>query len=216
MPTLYCHHRIACSPRQWKAVADRIVATAPETIAPQGGNIYGIWRSQIGRPRDELNAITQWPSKDAAAVASSLCARCADVLSHETVVIMPTIRPTDHTPPTKQGNYAFRWFETPPGNWDEFIGLCEAAWPGVEASYDDVQVLGLWRFDGPPGGLIKSLMITRRPDLAMWERTKLPQGEAEIEVRRKLSRRYDLCETTEVQTATLLTATDREDTARWT
>jgi hypothetical protein len=35
-------------------------------------------------------------------------------------------------------------------------------------------------------------------------------------VRDKLSRRYDLCDWTVVSTATLLTAVDRADTARWT
>ena len=50
----------------------------------------------------------------------------------------------------------------------------------------------------------------------MWERSKLPQGAAETAVRDALSRRYDLCDWTAVSTATLLTATDAEDTARWT
>ncbi len=49
----------------------------------------------------------------------------------------------------------------------------------------------------------------------MWERSKIPETAAEAEVRAKLSRRYDLCDWTVVYTSTLLTATDREDTARW-
>ena len=50
----------------------------------------------------------------------------------------------------------------------------------------------------------------------MWERSKIPQGDEEAEVRRKLSRRYDLCETTCVYTTTLLSADDEQDTVRWT
>ena len=38
----------------------------------------------------------------------------------------------------------------------------------------------------------------------------------EAEVRRKLSRRYDLCDATSVHTTTLLTARDEKDEARWT
>ena len=38
----------------------------------------------------------------------------------------------------------------------------------------------------------------------------------EMEVRRKLSRRYDLCDSTCVYTTTLLTAEDSQDTVRWT
>jgi len=73
-----------------------------------------------------------------------------------------------------------------------------------------------WRCIGDLSGRASALMITRRPDLAMWERSKLPEGAAEAAVRDKLSRRYDLCDWTVVSTATLLTAVDRADTARWT
>ena len=50
----------------------------------------------------------------------------------------------------------------------------------------------------------------------MWERSKIPVGAAEQEVRRKLNRRYDICEWTCVYTTTLLSAEDREDDVRWT
>jgi hypothetical protein len=41
-------------------------------------------------------------------------------------------------------------------------------------------------------------------------------NEAEAKTRRKLSRRYDLCDDTVVCTATLLIAQAHMDTARWT
>ena len=112
----------------------------------------------------------------------------------------------DATPPERQGNYAFRYFTTPQQNFEEFLALCEAAWPGFEAAYDS-QVIGLWRFaDATAEGSIDTLLLTRRPDLAMWERSKLPADAAEQEVRDKLSRRYDLCDATWVVTTTLITA----------
>jgi hypothetical protein len=127
----------------------------------------------------------------------------------------PTLRPAISAPPRRQGNYAFRWFETPAAHWPEFLDLCAGAWPGFEAAYDS-QVIGLWRSLEDGGAACRSLLLTRRPDLAMWERSKIPAGAEEAEVRRKLSRRYDLCDWTVVYTTTLLTAEDREDTARWT
>lgn len=216
MPTAYVFHRITTAPRQWKPVADRLVSTGPDALTADGGQLYGIWRSQIGRPRDELSVITcgpgqSWQSPHFAELITSF----DDVRTHEPRTMSPTIRPTEHTSPTRQGNFAFRWFSTPTTHWDEFLELCAGAWPGFEAAYDS-QVLGLWRFEESQSDTIDSLMITRRPNLAMWERSKIPETEDEAEVRRKLSRRYDLCDDTEVFTATLLTATDREDTARWT
>ena len=217
MTTCYVHHRIVAAPRRWRELAERLAGRT-------GVTLYGIWRSQIGRPRDELTAITVWPEAVSAAAAErALLGAAADVQSVASEVMQPTLRPTEPSPPTRQGNYAFRWFATPEPDFAEFLDLCAQAWPGFEAAYDS-QVIGLWRMtgdrtgppgDGSPESGIRSLLLTRRPDLAMWERSKLPQGAAETAVRDALSRRYDLCTWTVVYTTTLLTAADRDDRARW-
>jgi hypothetical protein len=224
----FVHHRIEAAPRSWAALAERLT-----TVALGGGTLYGIWRSQIGRPRDELQAMTLWSRETRAATAeNALLGSASDVRRVSSQALIPTLRPTDETAPTRQGNYAFRWFATPEPNWPEFLQLCTDAWPGFEAAYDS-QVIGLWQATGDrtgPGdemdrddatgagihGGVRSLLMTRRPNLAMWERSKLPSGAAEAEVRDKLSRRYDLCDWTVVSTSTLLTAADTRDTARWT
>jgi len=218
MPASYVHHRLTIAPRRWREAAGRLARHA---------QVYGIWRSQIGRPRDELAAITVWQDgRDAAAAEAALLADRTGIVAAVSESMAPTLRPTRDDPPTRQGNYAFRWFATPEAEWPEFLELCAQAWPGFEAAYDS-QVIGLWRLSGRrTGGAdeasgshiagIRSLLLTRRPDLAMWERSKMPQGAAEAAVRDTLSRRYDLCTWTAVHTTTLLTAADREDRARWT
>lgn len=224
----YVHHRITCDPRQWRSVADHLARNAG-SLAAAGGTLYGLWRSQIGRPRDEIAAITAWSVPvDATDADTRLRGLGAGVVTTSSQVMAPTLRPSDATPPTRQGNYAFRWFITPKKDWAEFLDLCAQAWPGFEAAYDS-QVIGLWRCTGDqtasdPGfhmpvvgeGRVASLLLTRRPDLAMWERSKLPQGVEEAVVRDTLSRRYDLCDWTMVYTTTLLTAADQADQARWT
>ncbi|MBS0538127.1 MAG: hypothetical protein JSR47_05195 [Proteobacteria bacterium] len=220
----FVHHRIEAAPRKWAAVAQRL-----SKAELKGGTLYGAWRSQIGRPRDEIQAMTLWPTETAAKAAEqALLGGASDVRHVVSQSLAPTLRPTDATPPTRQGNYAFRWFATPEPHWPEFLDLCAGAWPGFEAAYDS-QVVGLWRATGDGTGAgrdeasgaglqagVRSLLLTRRPNLAMWERSKLPSGAAEAAVRDKLSRRYDLCDWTVVSTSTLLTATDTQDTARWT
>lgn len=210
----YIHHRIDCAPLAWKEVAEAIVARASDLA---GGTLYGIWRSQIGQPRDTLNVMTVWPdaAKGEAAFAKAV-GDLGQITTQTATHLTPTLRPTDATPPVRQGNFAFRWFETPKKHWPEFLDLCAEAWPGFESSYDS-QVVGLWEVaDSKPDDIVRSLLLTRRPDLAMWERSKIPQGEKEEAVRAKLSRRYDICDSTYVYTTTLLTAGDREDKARWT
>jgi hypothetical protein len=214
--THYLHHRIDCDALGWDAVAKAIAAKAP-LLEAADGLLYGVWRSQIGQPRDTLNAITVWGDDANAGIAFMEMLNAIDrVRSHDATAMRPTLRPLDDMPPKRQGNFAFRWFETPRQNWPEFLELCEQAWPGFEASYDS-QVVGLWKVeDASEPQVVRSLLMTRRPDLAMWERSKIPQGAEETVVREKLSRRYDLCTSTYVYTTTLLTAEDREDRERWT
>ena len=212
----YIYHRILTAPREWQAVARRLEATSGDALRAGGGSLYGVWRSQIGLPRDELTAISCWPdAKTGLADCTALFETLDDVVTHSSTPMTPTLRPLENTPPSRQGNYAFRQFTTPHEHWDEFLELCVGAWPGFESSYDS-QIIGLWRFDTGDDESVRSLLLTRRPDLAMWERSKIPADAAEAEVRRKLSRRYDLCTSTAVYTTTLITAKDAEDTARWT
>ena len=216
MSNIFVHHRIACQPREWSAVTDRLSSEGAARISELGGALYGLWRSQIGLPRDTVTAITVWPDTDAAVrLADLLHDDDPSVDAVELDLMSPTLRPESAEPPRWQGNYAFRWFETPAENFLEFLELCEAAWPGFESSYDS-QVIGLWRVEGNDEGPIRTLLMTRRPDLAMWERSKRPADAAEAAVRKKLSRRYDLCDWTTVYTTTLLTAEDNQDTVRWT
>lgn len=208
---IYVHHAIRCAPRSWATVADSLPRL---DWAGRGGTLFGVWRSQIGRPRDELNAISVWPATTGTGIAGSLLGNIADVNEVLSRPMQATLRPDTPQPPRRQGNYAFRWFELPEMHWTEFLALCAEAWPGFESAYDS-QVIGLWRCIDDEPGHASALMMTRRPDLAMWERSKIPAGEAEAEVRRKLSRRYDLCDATWVHTTTLLNAEDRADTVRW-
>jgi len=142
LKALFVHHRIDAAPRPVAAVAKRLMDGGARRIAGEGGALYGIWRSQIGRPRDELQVITAWPGAVHAADAeAALLEGEADVWIKRSETLTPTLRPTDSKPPVRQGNYAFRWFATPERHWPEFLDLCAAAWPGFERAYDS-QVIG--------------------------------------------------------------------------
>jgi hypothetical protein len=219
---VYLHHRIDCEPLRWDDTGKALARHAAE-LENSGGVLYGVWRSQIGQPRDTLNAITAWRDEDVglrsfADVLKDIALKDSGaVRTHTVTAMIPTLRPADATPPRRQGNFAFRWSETPQAHWPEFLDLCEQAWPDFESSYDS-QVVGLWQVSDSAAsdGIVRSLLMTRRPDLAMWERSKIPQGEKEQAMRAKLNRRYDICHSTFVYTTTLLTAEDREDKERWT
>ena len=103
----------------------KIAASEHFNGSKNGVKLYGIWRSQIGLPRDTLTVISLWPHAELAnKTTDELFRSIRTIDSIEKDFMVPTVRPTSDEPPTKQGNYAFRWFETPNQNFDEFIQLC--------------------------------------------------------------------------------------------
>ena len=214
MSSIYVHHRVTCEPRTWSDVAKQVIDLHDFVIRNNETPLYGLWRSQIGLPRDTITMISVWPDLETAKEKSNqICIGMEMVSAVETCIMRPTIRPKTNKRPRRQGNYAFRWFDTPLRNLDEFLKLCIEAWPDFESSYDS-QIIGLWKIENNDK-TVKTLLLTRRPNLAMWERSKIPEGPKETSVREKLSRRYDLCDWTTVYTTTLLTASDDVDLVRW-
>ena len=214
MSSIYVHHRVTCEPRTWSDVAKQVIDLHDFVIRNNETSLYGLWRSQIGLPRDTITMISVWPDLETAKEKSNqICIGMEMVSAVETCIMRPTIRPKTNKRPRRQGNYAFRWFDTPLRNLDEFLKLCFEAWPDFESSYDS-QIIGLWKIENNDK-TVKTLLLTRRPNLAMWERSKIPEGPKETSVREKLSRRYDLCDWTTVYTTTLLTAYDDVDLVRW-
>ncbi len=212
---LYVHNRIHCSPRTWDATATEIASADIFLNKTNDVKLYGIWRSQIGLPRDTITIISLWQRLEAIDETLNQVFRSINSIKNvETNIMVPTVRPETPIPPVMQGNYAFRWFETPKENFNEFIRLCAEAWPNFEKNYNS-EIIGLWKLCDKVNDNIQTLLLTRRPNLAMWERSKIPLTDEEKEVRRKLSKRYDLCSWTNVYTTTLLTANDVSDTVRW-
>ena len=215
MSQIYVHHEVSCAPRHWSEVAEQIQKSSHFGNSDGQAFLYGIWRSQIGLARDVLTMISVWPDmRTASSGSDNIFSGLKFINSHTTKFLTPTLRPRSSEPPVQQGNYAFRWFETPKGNYDKFLQLCAEAWPSFESSFDS-QVIGLWRQQQIDKTSVSTLLLTRRPDLSMWERSKIPKTSEEKATRDKLGRRYDLCDHTIVYTTTLITALDAKDTVSW-
>lgn len=227
LSVVFVHHQIECAPRCWAKVADQLKEIDKHRPSHSETALYGIWRSQIGLPRDTITMISKWPNADMAKSGTAqIHNQLGLVKSYAATLMTPTLRPENTKPPERQGNYAFRWFTTPTEKFEEFLSLCKEAWPSFVSSYES-QIIGLWRlanslphsshekFGAEDDDNISTVLLTRRPDLSMWERSKIPQTAEEIETRQKLSRRYDLCDQNMVFTTTLLTASDQNDDVGW-
>ena len=122
MSPIYVHHEVSCVPRHWSDVAEQVQNSSHFKNSDGHASLFGIWRSQIGLPRDVLTVISVWPDiKTASLRSNNILNGLKLIKSHTTKLLTPTLRPKTSEPPVKQGNYAFRWFETPKDNYDKFL-----------------------------------------------------------------------------------------------
>ena len=133
--SLYVHHVIACAPRSYAAAARNLCAI---DWGRHGAALYGVWRSQIGRPRDEVNAMTVWTGDPDLTVMSKLIESVSEVRHVTSEPLRATLRPTSPAPPRRQGNYAFRWFElrepTGRNSWASRPAACSSGLPTRRSS----------------------------------------------------------------------------------
>ena len=71
MSQAYIHHEITCAPRCWSEVAKEIQQNDCFKTADGKAALYGLWRSQIGLPRDVLSMISVWPDMETALSGSN-------------------------------------------------------------------------------------------------------------------------------------------------
>ena len=60
MPLTFVHHRVTCQPRTWLNVAKQVIGLNDFMLKDNDTALYGLWRSQIGLPRDTITIISVW------------------------------------------------------------------------------------------------------------------------------------------------------------
>ncbi len=166
------------------AVADRLAGDGARRIEEKaGGQLYGAWRSQIGRPRDEVQAISVWPQGVTAAAAgqSPPCSRARPISA-----CGRQRSPDAHAAPDRHGS------ADAPGQLRlSLVRGARAALAGIprplrrrlaglRGRLRSRRSIGLWQATGDRTGTspdevtgaglhggVRSLLLTRRPNLAM-------------------------------------------------
>jgi hypothetical protein len=201
----YEYRSIRIERAAWRKVAEAAHGECTESIERAGGSLFGLWRGEIGFHNDDGILMTAWPAhSDPDHSATDGIPSVTDSTVERMVA---TIRPTTVEPPMDDGPYAHRWFETTEEHWAEFIELSSAAWPDFEGAFPGTRIVGLWRSLDTAPPLVRVLLITRYPTLAVWERSRPYEAErvpGVDEARRKFMRRAELTERTIVRMARLM------------
>lgn len=148
-----------------------------EQVAPaleaQDISIFGTFAPLFGLASNELYLVTH------GSTAHSITAQAesASLAPLDSISLVPTVRPTEHTTRTKPGIYVFRWFDVYNRDIEEIAALSNEAWNTFEGGFD-TEVQGLFCEPETGDETGKMLLITQYTDLSVWEASRNPAPEA--------------------------------------
>ena len=156
--------------------------TADDCRALGGAKLWGAFFGLFGVGSDEFVLVT---SGDVAAVNDRIVAS-SEVAESNTLLLEPTVRPTDDSPCTRAGLYVFRFFEVAHGDVEEIASLSKTAWEtfeGVDAYNAEPQALFCQHDRSDENG--KMLLCTWYDGLNSWQTSRNPAPEARANFQRR-------------------------------
>jgi len=149
-------------------------------LSADGIGHFGVFAPLFGLASNELYLVTH--ADKTHSPAKYLQSTNLDIL--ESIDLVPTVRPVDHSPRTVPGIYVFRWFEVYKRDVDEIVRLSREAWVTFEGGFD-TEVQGLFAEPDRSGERGKMLLITWYRDLSVWQASRRPAAEARENFRRR-------------------------------
>ncbi len=211
--TLFEYRTIRIKRASWPRVTDEIFGHVADASQAAGGSVFALCAGLIGLASDEGILMRAWDEDALAHHADGTLAGTPTIKASAWEMLSPVLGAGGVDRPHAPGVYAHRWFWVQEENWKEFERLfAEGIWPYLQS--DGCETVGQWRATGP-GRQAKVLLITRYPDLAHWDRTRLrgktPAGADEALYRRARDagrRRAELTERSIVHITRLLLPRD--------
>jgi len=145
---------------------------------------YGVFQGLFGLSSNELYLVV---SSEFAVTAISQQNLNGEFQIVESINLIPTIRPTDHTRRTREGVYVFRWFDVMNKDIEEIAELSAKAWITFEEGFD-TEVQCLFAEQNRESKQGKMLLITWYQNLSVWQESRQPPEEA----RENFMRRHQL------------------------
>ena len=160
-----------------------LLAFLNETLVPELANdgitTYGIFHGLFGIASNELYLVLNSES-----TLPDISNRLGSYRRVEKTDLLPTVRPTEHTPREKEGIYVFRWFRVNNSDVDEIAALSKKAWETFEAGFD-TEVQCLFAEPDRTSNQGTMLLVTYYTDLNVWQDSRRPAPEAQENFKRR-------------------------------
>lgn len=161
--------RVKAHGRNFMQAHEAIAGRNGAALAP--ASLWGCFSGVFGVGSNELVIAS---SGDVTSVTDNILALEA-VASAETLILEPTLRPSDLSPLSRQGLYVFRFFDVAHKDVDEIVELSRVAWETFDTS-SDYEPEGLFRQADRSNPRGRMLLLTWYQGLAAWQasRTEFP------------------------------------------
>lgn len=163
----------------WRAAHQALTG---DSRALGGASLWGAFHGLFGVGSNELIVVT---SGDVAGVNDRIEA-VRGVASCSTLLLEPTVRPTDEAPRTRPGLYVFRFFDVRHADVEEIAALSKTAWEtfeNVDAYRAEPQALFCQHDRGAERG--RMLLCTWYDGLGSWQTSRNPAPEARANFARR-------------------------------
>ena len=125
-----------------------------------------------------------------------------EVVAANTLLLEPTVRPTEYAPRKREGLYVFRFFEVDHKDVDEIAALSFEAWKTFENVDDyEAEPQGLFRQQDTTAATGRMLLCTWYDGLNSWQASRTPPATA----RENFRQRHTLTRSTVAYATRLLT-----------
>ena len=176
----YAFTRLRTNAPDFAAAHGALRADGDAVLAPAA--VWGVFHGLFGVGSNELIVVTYG---DVAGVQDAV-AGLDEVSRADTLLLEPTVRPTEDAPRAREGLYVFRFFEVEHKDVDEIAALSFEAWKDFEtADVYAAEPQGLFceQDRSAPDG--RMLLCTWYDGLNSWQASRTPPGEARANFRRR-------------------------------
>lgn len=173
----YAFTRLGARGRDYAAAYRALQASGLEPA-----KVWGAFHGLFGVASNELIVVTYG---DVDGVHDAV-AGMDEVVAANTILLEPTVRPTEHAPRTREGLYVFRFFEVEHKDVDEIAALSFEAWKTFENA-DGYQAVpqALFRQQDASAESGRMLLCTWYDGLNSWQASRTPPGTARENFRRR-------------------------------
>ena len=192
----YAFTRLLANDRDYGAAHRALREDDDAALGP--AKVWGVFNGLFGVASNELIVVTYGDVDGVHDAVSGL----DEVVGARTLLLEPTVRPTEDAPRTREGLYVFRFFDVEHRDVDEIAALSFEAWKTFENVEDyRAEPQGLFRQRDTSAAAGRMLLCTWYDGLNSWQASRTPADTA----RENFRRRHTLTKGTVAYATRLLT-----------